>query len=49
MMPKSQAKIKPQFRIYDFNEYIHKFFSKFSVLNLCSEMCFLREQFMVAD
>ena len=46
MIPKSPPN---QFRIYDFDEDIHKFFSKFSILNLCSEMYFLREQFMVAD
>ena len=40
MMHKSQAKIKPSSRIYDFKEDIHEFFSQFSILNLCSEIYF---------
>ena len=46
MTPKSQAKIKPNSCIYDFKEDIYEFFFRFSILNLCSEMYFLREQFI---
>ena len=38
MMPKSQAKIKLLSPIYDFKEDMHKLFSQFSILSLCSEM-----------
>ena len=44
MTPKSQANIKVQSHMYNFNEDIHKFFSKFSILNLCSEMSFSFEE-----
>ena len=46
MMPKSQAKIKLLSPIYDFKEDMHKLFSQFSILNLCSEIYFLRKQFI---
>ena len=45
MAPKSQTKIKTHFP-HDFKEDRHKFFSQFSILNLCSEMYFLSEQFI---
>ena len=45
-MPKSQEKQNPNSRIYDLKEDIHKFFSQFSILNLCSEMYVLKEQFI---